>query len=113
MKAGQEESGEQIEALRRENKNLADEIKDISDQLGEGGRSVHELAKSRKRLEVEKEELQQALEEAEAALENEEAKVRFINLERRKKMNDTTLAPQNISIKFDKIQLITKFKIIR
>ena len=61
--------------MRRENKNLADEIKDLLDQLGDGGRSIHELDKQRRRLEVEKEELQAALEEAEGALEAEENKV--------------------------------------
>ncbi|CAF4256686.1 unnamed protein product [Rotaria sp. Silwood2] len=70
-----EESHEQIEALRKENRNLPDEIKDLIDQLSEGGKSVHELEKSRKRAELEKEELQAVLEDAEATLEQEEAKV--------------------------------------
>merc|ERR1712129_535029 len=56
---------EQLDVVKRENKNLADEIKDLLDQLGDGGRSIHELDKQRRRLEVEKEELQAALEEAE------------------------------------------------
>ena len=60
---------EQLDTVRRENKNLAEEIKDLLEQLGEGGRSIHELDKARRRLEVEKEELQAALEEAEGALE--------------------------------------------
>lgn len=47
-----------MEAVRRENKALAQELKDLTDQLGEGGRNVHELQKSRRRLEMEKEELQ-------------------------------------------------------
>merc|ERR1712141_110975 len=67
--------------VRRENKNLADEIKDLLDQLGDGGRSIHELDKQRRRLEVEKEELQSALEEAESALEAEENKVLRAQLE--------------------------------
>ena len=67
--------------MKRENKNLADEIKDLLDQLGDGGRSIHELDKQRRRLEVEKEELQAALEEAEAALEQEENKVLRAQLE--------------------------------
>merc|ERR1739838_703817 len=33
------------EVVKRENKNLADEIKDLLDQLGDGGRSIHELDK--------------------------------------------------------------------
>merc|ERR1712142_831418 len=74
-KACYEESLEHLDQVRRENKNLSDEIKDLMDQIGEGGRSMHEVAKNAKRLEIEKEELQAALEEAEAALEQEENKV--------------------------------------
>merc|ERR1712180_99037 len=81
IKAAYEESVEQLDVVRRENKNLADEIKDLLDQLGDGGRSIHELDKQRRRLEVEKEELQAALEEAEAALEQEENKVLRASLE--------------------------------
>jgi len=81
MKSSVDEAQDTIGALRRENKNLSDEIRDITDQLGEGGRSVHELEKARKRLEMEKEELQSALEEAEAALEQEEAKVQRAQLD--------------------------------
>merc|ERR1712115_703313 len=54
MKAAYEETMEQLDVVRRENKNLADEIKDLLDQLGDGGRSIHELDKQRRRLEVEK-----------------------------------------------------------
>merc|ERR1711970_1698816 len=68
IKASNEEILEHLDTVRRENKNLAEEIKDLLDQLGEGGRSMHELDKSRRKLEIEKEELQTALEEAEAAL---------------------------------------------
>jgi myosin heavy chain 6/7 len=75
LKAALDETHEQLDIVRRENKNLADEIKDLLDQLGDGGRSIHELDKQRRRLEVEKEELQAALEEAEGALEAEENKV--------------------------------------
>merc|ERR1712234_13206 len=75
LKAAQDEAVEQLDIVKRENKNLADEIKDLLDQLGEGGRSIHDLDKQRRRLEQEKEELQAALEEAEATLEMEENKV--------------------------------------
>merc|ERR1712234_9370 len=75
LKAAQQESIEQLDVVKRENKNLADEIKDLLDQLGEGGRSIHDLDKQRRRLETEKEGLQAALEEAETALEMEENKV--------------------------------------
>merc|ERR1712021_299350 len=81
LKAAQDEAIEQLDIVKRENKNLADEIKDLLDQLGDGGRSIHELDKQRRRLEVEKEELQAALEEAEAALEQEENKVLRAQLE--------------------------------
>merc|ERR1739844_568529 len=81
IKASLDEAVEQLDIVKRENKNLADEIKDLLDQLGDGGRSIHELDKQRRRLEVEKEELQAALEEAEAALEQEENKVLRAQLE--------------------------------
>merc|ERR1712079_679047 len=81
VKAGLDETTPQLDIVKRENKNLADEIKDPLDQLGDGGRSIHELDKQRRRLEVEKEELQAALEEAEAALEQEENKVLRASLE--------------------------------
>merc|ERR1711899_541006 len=81
LKAAHDEVVEQLDVVKRENKNLADEIKDLLDQLGDGGRSIHELDKQRRRLEVEKEELQAALEEAEAALEQEENKVLRASLE--------------------------------
>merc|ERR1719385_243339 len=74
LRAAYDETVEQLDIVKRENKNLADEIKDLLDQLGDGGRSIHELDKQRRRLEVEKEELQAALEEAEGALEAEENK---------------------------------------
>merc|ERR1712168_262614 len=81
LKAAQDEALEQLDIVKRENKNLADEIKDLLDQLGEGGRSIHDLDKQRRRLEQEKEELQAALEEAEGALEQEENKVLRAQLE--------------------------------
>merc|ERR1711971_977009 len=68
LKAAQQESLEQLDVVKRE-------IKDLVDQLGEGGRSIHALDKQRRMLEQEKEELQAALEEAEATLEMEENRV--------------------------------------
>ena len=56
LKSALDESNEQLDIVRRENKNLADEIKDLLNQLGDGGRSIHELDKQRRRLESEKEE---------------------------------------------------------
>merc|ERR1712142_1140189 len=81
LKSAQDEAVEQLDIVKRENKNLADEIKDLLDQLGDGGRSIHDLDKQRRRLEQEKEELQAALEEAEGALEMEENKVLRAQLE--------------------------------
>merc|ERR1712213_209056 len=81
LKAANDEATEQLDIVKRENKNLADEIKDLLDQLGDGGRSIHDLDKQRRRLEQEKEELQAALEEAEGALEQEENRVLRASLE--------------------------------
>merc|ERR1712154_2865 len=81
LKAAHDEALEQLDIVKRENKNLADEIKDLLDQLGDGGRSIHDLDKSRRRLEQEKEELQSALEEAEGTLEQEENKVLRASME--------------------------------
>merc|ERR1711979_102242 len=81
LKSAQDEAIEQLDIVKRENKNLSMEIKDLLDQLGDGGRSIHDLDKQRRRLEVEKEELQTALEEAEGALESEENKVLRAQLE--------------------------------
>lgn len=75
LKTALDETSEQAEGLRRENKALTQELRDAADQLNDGGRGVHELAKAKRRLELEKEELQMALEDAEAALEAEESKV--------------------------------------
>merc|ERR1712242_443393 len=47
LKAAQDEAVEQLDIVKRENKNLADEIKDLLDQLGDGGRSIHDLDKQR------------------------------------------------------------------
>ncbi len=81
LQSAWDETMEQLDVVKRENKNLADEIKDLLEQLGDGGRSIHELDKQRRHLEVEKEELQAALEEAEGSLEHEENKVLRAQLE--------------------------------
>merc|ERR1712241_845061 len=81
LKSAWDETAQQLDIVKRENKNLADEIKDLLDQLGDGGRSIHELDKQRRRMESEKEELQSALEEAEGSLESEENKVLRAQLE--------------------------------
>merc|ERR1719339_631819 len=51
LKAAGDEGLEQLDIVKRE-------IKDLLDQLGEGGPSIHDLDKQRRRLEQEKEELQ-------------------------------------------------------
>merc|ERR1712241_1330501 len=81
LRASHDEALEQLDIVKRENKNLADEVRDLLDQLGDGGRSIHDLDKQRRRLEQEKEELQAALEEAESTLEQEENKVLRAQLE--------------------------------
>merc|ERR1739848_92403 len=74
LKAAQDEAVEQLDIVKRE-------IKNLLEQLGDGGRSIHDLDKQRRRLEQEKEELQSALEDAEGALEQEENKVLRSQLE--------------------------------
>merc|ERR1712142_165516 len=53
----------QLDNIRRENKNLADEVRDLMDQIGDGGRKYHEAQKKYKNIGIEKEELTAALEE--------------------------------------------------
>ena len=55
VKSAYEESVLQLDDVRRENKNLSNEIKDIMDQISEGGRSIHEIDKICKRMEVKRE----------------------------------------------------------
>merc|ERR1712038_2212961 len=81
VKSAYEEAVLQLDEVRRENKNISNEIKDIMDQITEGGRSIHDIDKICKRLEAEKMELEAALEEAEGALEQEENKVLRAQLE--------------------------------
>merc|ERR1711909_191021 len=76
-----EEALDGLETVKRENKNLQEEIADLTDQLGEGSKSIHELEKAKRNLEQERNELQASLEEAEAAVETEESKVMRIQVE--------------------------------
>merc|ERR1711990_571718 len=78
---GYEEALDCLETVKRENKNLQEEIADLSDQLAESGKSIHELEKAKRAVDVERNELQAALEEAEAAVESEEAKVLRLQVE--------------------------------
>lgn len=55
--------------MRRENKNLTNEIKDLNEQLGAGGRMTHDVAKKVRLLNMEKDEITHSLNDAESALE--------------------------------------------
>merc|ERR1712174_149600 len=76
-----EEALDGLETVKRESKNLQEEIADLTDQIGETGKSVHELEKAKRSLEQERNELQAALEEAESAVETEESKVLRLQVE--------------------------------
>ncbi|KAK0134633.1 Myosin heavy chain, skeletal muscle [Merluccius polli] len=81
MKNSYEEALDHLETMKRENKNLQQEISDLTEQIGETGKSIHELEKSKKQAETEKCEIQTALEEAEGTLEHEESKILRVQLE--------------------------------
>merc|ERR1739838_612377 len=98
---GYEESIEQLEICKRENKNLIDEITDLTDQLTTGGKSLHELSKAKKKAELEAEELRAALEEAEGALELEESRVLRLQLEMTQVKSDIDRKLQEKDEEFD------------
>ncbi|XP_067104146.1 myosin heavy chain, fast skeletal muscle [Osmerus mordax] len=81
LKNSYEEALDHLETLKRENKNLQQEISDLTEQIGETGKTIHELEKGKKTVETEKAEFQTALEEAEATLEHEESKILRVQLE--------------------------------
>ncbi|CAL8405958.1 unnamed protein product [Arctogadus glacialis] len=81
MKNSYEETLDHLETMKREKKNLQQEISDLTEQIGETGKSIHELEKSKKQVETEKTEIQSALEEAEGTLEHEESKILRVQLE--------------------------------
>uniref|UniRef100_A0A4W5KTP7 Myosin motor domain-containing protein n=1 Tax=Hucho hucho TaxID=62062 RepID=A0A4W5KTP7_9TELE len=81
MRNSYEEALDHLETLKRENKNLLQEIGDLTEQIGETGKSIHELEKAKKTVETEKSEIQTALEEAEGTLEHEESKILRVQLE--------------------------------
>jgi chromosome segregation ATPase len=70
-----DETNELITSLRRDNKNLSEEIHDLTDQINQSNLRCQEIDKVGKRFEQERDELQATLEEAEAALEQQEAKL--------------------------------------
>nr|XP_035955999.1 myosin-13 [Halichoerus grypus] len=81
MQNAYEEVVDQLEMLRRENKNLQEEISDLTEQIAETGKNLQEVEKTKKQVEQEKSDLQAALEEAEGSLEREESKILHIQLE--------------------------------
>ncbi|KAJ8005604.1 hypothetical protein DPEC_G00119660 [Dallia pectoralis] len=81
MRNSYEEALDHLETLKRENKNLQQEISDLTEQIGETGKNIHELEKAKKTVETEKSEIQTALEEAEGTLEHEESKILRVQLE--------------------------------
>merc|ERR1711981_776225 len=83
-----EEALDGLETVKRESKNLQEEIADLTDQIGESGKSVHELEKAKRSLEQERNELQAALEEAEGAVETEESKVLRLQVEMQQNKQD-------------------------
>ena len=70
-----------MESVKRENKNLAEEITELQTGIAETGRTIHDLEKSKRSVEQERSELQGSLEEAEAAVESEEAKALRVQVE--------------------------------
>ncbi|XP_004398675.1 PREDICTED: myosin-13 [Odobenus rosmarus divergens] len=81
MQNAYEEVVDQLETLRRENKNLQEEISDLTEQIAETGKNLQEVEKTKKQVEQEKSDLQVALEEVEGSLEHEESKILCVQLE--------------------------------
>ena len=70
-----------LETVKKENKNLQEEISDLTDNLADTAKSLYDVEKSKKSTDKEKSELHAALEEAESAIEAEEAKVLRLQVE--------------------------------
>uniref|UniRef100_G3TPX8 Myosin tail domain-containing protein n=1 Tax=Loxodonta africana TaxID=9785 RepID=G3TPX8_LOXAF len=75
LKHANEESTVSWETLRRENKNLQEEISDLTNQVKKGNKNLSEMEKVKKLMEQEKTEVQVVLEEAEGALERNKSKI--------------------------------------
>ena len=84
-----EEALDALETIKRENKNLQEEIQDTTDQLTETSRAVADLEKLKRLADAEKNDLQAAMEEAEAAVEQEESKVLRLQVSCFKSNNQT------------------------
>ncbi|CAG5099794.1 Oidioi.mRNA.OKI2018_I69.XSR.g16689.t1.cds [Oikopleura dioica] len=70
----QQKAVDQLESIRLENQNLAEEVQKLVDQLQKGSKTIHELEKSKRIADQEQSNIQGTLEEAKAAIETEEAK---------------------------------------
>ena len=96
MKNAYEEALDALETIKRENKNIQEEVADLVDQLAESTKATHDLEKAKRSMEVERylgskskfsindflrNDVQAALEEAESAVENEESKVLRLQVE--------------------------------
>ena len=75
MKNATEEALDQLEASKRENKILADELKEVHESISESNKNLFELEKQKRSLEVQRSNLHTNIEESEAAIESEENKL--------------------------------------
>ncbi len=81
LKTINEESNATVEAMRRENVNMADRIKELMNKINNGGKNFHDVQKTICRLEEEKQKIQVNLEDTELVLEQELAKVSRLTAE--------------------------------
>merc|ERR1712131_36078 len=65
LKNATEETCESLEAIKRENKNLQEEIQELQASIVESTKTVHDLEKTKRSVEIERSEIQGHLEEAE------------------------------------------------
>ncbi|KAH1183318.1 hypothetical protein KIL84_004810 [Mauremys mutica] len=84
MKNAYGETLDQLETIKRENKNLQLEIADFTKEIAENGKTTYELEKAKKLTEIEKSDMQMALEKAEvSSFEiSEEERFRVLDLHR-------------------------------
>ena len=81
LRGAHETANDQIEALKRENKHLQDEVAELTHQLGAGGKSSHDLEMAKKKLAQEKQDLQAQLEETEGELTLAEQRAESLQLQ--------------------------------
>ena len=75
LKNATEEALDQLEASKRENKILVDELKEVHESISESNKNLFELEKQKRTLEVQRSNLHTNIEESEAAIESEENKL--------------------------------------